>query len=448
MFGLSVHAIKFSRFGTFIQIDASITENYTIFCVVAVGDRMESAMYNIKFSEYIPEPSPAKPDRIVAAHYYAAWKYGAAGLHNGFNDLAEDFPDRTPLMGYYDEENPEVCDWEIKWATEHGINCFIYCWYRKKENMGKPVTARDLRCGHGIHEALFNAKFREKMKFAIMFEVSPRWCATDAEDMIENLMPFWMENYFKRGNYLLIDNKPVLFVFNPKRMAEECFADAEVQRSTFDACRAYAKKCGFDGMVFAACNNAPKSETHDDFAARGFDFRFGYNSGYDAPCDYFSDEEKIIEGQCEHFLQNLSVGNKDFIPTASCFQDATPRFSQRWIDLGYRFRDYGKIWYLAPEKFRKLLQKMKEISDALPEDAWARKIIMIDNWNEWDEGHFVAPSHRFGFKYLQAVREVFTERENLPDYRTPQDQGFGGYNKSWKTPDFGPLCERRLKEKE
>ena len=103
-------------------------------------------MYNIKFENYVPKPSPAKSDRIVAAHYYAAWKKGAAGLHEGFDDLADIYPDRTPLMGYYDEENPEVCDWEIKWALEHGINCFIYCWYRYDWNMGKPVTADALRC--------------------------------------------------------------------------------------------------------------------------------------------------------------------------------------------------------------------------------------------------------------------------------------------------------------
>ena len=46
-------------------------------------------MYNIKLDEYIPEPQPAKSDRIVAAHYYAAWKKGAAGIHEGFNDLAD-----------------------------------------------------------------------------------------------------------------------------------------------------------------------------------------------------------------------------------------------------------------------------------------------------------------------------------------------------------------------
>ena len=391
-------------------------------------------MYNIKLNESIPAPNPATADRIVAAHYYGAWKKGAAGVHEGFDDLAENYPDRTPLMGYYDEENPEVCDWEIKWAMEHGINCFIHCWYRKPENVGKPVTMDALRCGHALHEALFHAKFQQMMKFAIMFEISPRWGATDATDMIENLMPFWMETYFKRGNYLIIDNKPVLFIFRPTRLTE-CFESAEQQRATFDACRRYAREQGFDGMTFAACQQPPDEAAHRELLERGFDFRFGYDSGYEAPCDLYSDEEQIVAGQCKLLEQNLAIDPSNFVATPSCFWDASPRFTERWTSQGYNFRKYN-IWYLSPEKYRGLLERMKAMTDLLPEDAWARKLIMIDNWNEWDEGHFVAPSHKFGYKYLQAIREVLTARDNLPDYVTPHDQGFTGYNRSWKTPDF------------
>jgi len=402
-------------------------------------------MYNIKFNSYVPTPTPATPDRIVAAHYYAAWKKGAAGIHEGFNDLAKEFPDRTPLMGYYDEENPEVCDWEIKWASEHGINCFIHCWYRKPEYVGKPVKVEHLRCGHGLHEALFNAKFQKFMKFAIMYEASPRWGGTDERDIVENLMPFWMDTYFKRENYLIIDNKPVLFVYNQRRLANECFKSAESQREAFDACREYAKGFGFDGMIFAVCNcTVPVDESHDDYVKRGYDFRFGYNSGYISPEDYYSDEDDIIDKQCEIFKKNLEADNSAFIPTASCFCDASPRFTQRWNDLGYNFRSYANIWYLSPERYKELLKRMKEISDNLPENAWARKMIMIDNWNEWDEGHFVAPSHKFGYKYLQAIREALTSCDNLPDYITPHDHGFSGYNTSWETPDFKEFCEKLL----
>ncbi|MBR5587138.1 MAG: glycoside hydrolase family 99-like domain-containing protein [Clostridia bacterium] len=403
-------------------------------------------MYNIKFNSYIPEPQPANSDRIVAAHYYAAWKKGVAGIHEGFDDLAEEFPDRTPLMGYYDEENPEVCDWEIKWAVEHGINCFIHCWYRKLDNVGKPVTVNDLRCGHGLHEALFNAKFRNLIKFAIMYETSPRWGGTDEKDMPENLMPFWMENYFKRENYLVIDNKPVLFVYNQSRL-DMCFESAESQKKAFDSCREYAKKSGFDGMVFAVCSMRADKDTHQDLMNRGYDCRFGYNSGYNSPYDFYPYEDEIVEEQCRLFKENLEISKNEFIPTPSCFQDPTPRFSERWNNLGYKFREWSNIWYLSPEKYRCLIKKMKEITETLPENAWGRKIMMIDNCNEWDEGHFVAPSHKFGFKYLQAIREELTDRSNLPDYITPRDQGFGDYNTSWKTPDFAEVCKKMLNNK-
>ena len=401
-------------------------------------------MYNVKLENYIPVPQPATPDRVVAVHYYAAWKKGSAGLHDAFNDL-HTYPDRTPLCGYYDEENPEYADWEIKWALEHGINCFIHCWYRKPENQGKPVTVNDLRCGHGLHEALFNARYNQMIKFAIMFENSPRWGTTDSRDLVENLMPFWCENYFKRGNYLIIDNKPVLFLYYSPRF-EEVWPNPADQAAAFDACREYAKGEGFDGMIFAICDYKKSGAEYDALMARGYDFRFSYTNSY-KPAESYPSEEDVIEGQKETVRKKFAEDALRFVPTVSCFWDPTPRTTKHWIDMGYTFH-LSKIWHLSPEGFRQVLRDVKAQSDALPDGAWGKKIRMLDNWNEWDEGHFIAPSHKFGYKYLQAVREELTERENLPDYRTPQDMGLScNLNKSWPEPDFAELCEEMLKNK-
>lgn len=401
-------------------------------------------MYNIKLNSYVPKPMPATSDRIVAAHYYAAWKKGAPGLHNGFDDL-HDYPERTPLMGYYDEESPEVCDWEIKWATEHGINCFIHCWYRRKYNEGHPVTVDALRCGHGLHEALFNAKYQNMMKFAIMFENSNRWGNTDPVDMLENLMPFWTEQYFKRDNYLKIDNKPVLFIYG-KQLLDDAFSSAKQQREVFDACREYAKAQGFDGLIIAVCiwsYGVPK-DIYADCDERGYDFHFGYNSGYNPQKSFPSDEE-IIDGQCGLLAQRLAVDPMRQIPTASCFRDATPRTTEHWNSLGFNF-GRETIYHLSPDGYRIVIRRMKEMADALPDGAWGKRIFMIDNWNEWDEGHYVSPSHEYGFRYLQAIREELTARDNLPDYRLPQDMGLSdNLNKSWEVPDFKEFCEKRLK---
>jgi hypothetical protein len=248
-------------------------------------------------------------------------------------------------------------------------------------------------------------------------------------------------------NYLKIDNKPVVFVFAQSRLSG-VFPNPADQKDMFDACREYAKSVGFSGMTFAVCDNSPSTAVHADLMARGYDFRFGYDAGYRSPCDFYADEGDIIAKQCERLEANLAVDPMHFVATASCFCDPTPRFSERWNSLGYAFRKWMNIWYLQPENYRILLERMKAISDATPEGSWARRMIMIDNWNEWDEGHFVAPSHRFGFRYLQAIREELTERDNLPDYRTPRDVGITDLNTSWEIPDMAEISKKKLAEKD
>ena len=38
---------------------------------------------------------------------------------------------------------------------------------------------------------------------------------SDEHDLLSNLLPYWMDNYFKKQNYLKVDNKPVLFIYRP-----------------------------------------------------------------------------------------------------------------------------------------------------------------------------------------------------------------------------------------
>ena len=112
---------------------------------------------------------------------------------------------------------------------------------------------------------------------------------------------------------------PILILFNQCRLAEECFPDAETQKRTFDACREYARKCGFDGMIFAANIEGDVGRAvYEEYITRGYDFLFGYNSGYSPKVDY-PPEEEIIEQQCGIFEKRLEVAPKGFVPTASCF---------------------------------------------------------------------------------------------------------------------------------
>lgn len=395
-------------------------------------------MYQIKLYDDVPAPKPVtvKEGRIVAAHYYPAWKKGAAELHEGFEEIYP-YPERTPLMGYYDEEDPRVTDWEIKWCLEHGINCWIYCWYRRKHNEGKPVTPDDLRCAHGIHEGLFGAKYGNLMKFSIMFEAQASWGASDERDMLENLMPFWLDTYFCRENYLKIDNKPVLFVYDYGNQLKNNFGSAEAQKRVYDRCREMARERGFDGMIFAEEYRKNDLGVLSDFAERGNDFSFHYCN---AVKESFPSDERVIECQLEQIDYKLNALPDFFVPTASCMWDPSPRLEKGKL-IKADDEHKKQIWKLSPESYRVLLRELRERMEALPNGCIANRLLMIDNWNEWDEGHYVSPSYEFGFGYLQAIREELTERDNLPDYRMPDALGFS-CNQSWEEPDLSAFNER------
>jgi hypothetical protein len=391
-------------------------------------------MYNVKLYDYVPKPQPVKSDYLIGVHYYPAWKKGSAQLHKGYDQFL-DYPERLPMLGRYDEEDPEVTDWEIKWAVEHGINCFIYCWYRYKTNQGKKVTVNDLRCGHGIHEGLFKAKYRNMIKFAIMFEAQQRWSNTDTKDFEENLLPFWMEEYFTKENYLVIDNKPIVYVYDYQNCVRDGFGSPEIQAQAFEKAQEYAKKFGFDGINFQVEYRYNDLSRYDEYKRGGYNSTFSYcwNMEKLRPT-----QDEVIDEQMKAMYLRAAKDPYYYIPLASKQWDPRPRMDI--MPELYGTPETSSLWTLEPDNWRKLLEKVKSLMDTMPKDALSSKMLILDNWNEWDEGHYLAPHYEGGFKYLQAVREVFTKRDNLPDYRTPEFLGFDPYHKNWGDADYSKYC--------
>lgn len=399
-------------------------------------------MYNVKLYDYVPAPEPATTDYIVAAHVYNAWKKGGTNVHKGFDQFL-DYPERLPLLGRYDEENPEVCDWEIKWALEHGVNCFIYCWYRKKESMDRKITVDDLRLAHGIHESLFNARYGKQMKFAIMFEAQSRWGNTNPKDFEENLLPFWMEQYFLKENYLVINNKPVLFIYDYQNRVRDGFGGEEKQAEAFLKAQDYAKKFGFDGITFTVEYRYDDLSRYDEYKKGGYDSTFTYCWPVNSPLR--PSQEEVINEQMRIMYARAAKDPYYFIPCASKQWDPRPRMDI--MPDVYGTAEKTSIWNLEPASWRELLEKIKRLMDTLPKDSLASKMILLDNWNEWDEGHYLLPHYEGGFKYLQAVREVFTKRDNLPDYRDPAFLGLGPYDKNWGSADYSQYCKGKKLDK-
>ena len=90
----------------------------------------------IEQRDVVPSPKPVATDILVGAIHCPIWESDRVDLWRGVLR----HPERLPALGLYAQENPQVAEWEAKWALEHGISFFVYCWYRRGQ--GEPVQTQ------------------------------------------------------------------------------------------------------------------------------------------------------------------------------------------------------------------------------------------------------------------------------------------------------------------
>ncbi len=366
---------------------------------------------------YIPEPVPVKTPILVGAHHCPLWEADKPFM---WNQVLK-HPERTPAMGFYAQENPEVSDWETKWAVEHGISFFIYCWYRNGQ--GGPVK---MNFGSAIHEGLFKSKFADKMKFTIMWENQSRGVAGVAgeADLMENLLPFWLENYFKNPGYLKVDNKPVLFIYRPEFLIDDLGGVENVVKA-FDKMRAACRAAGFDGLWLLGEYRGLDAKHLALMKSLGLDYSFAY-------CWYVPDSptpRRAIDTQLDYIRKTRELAVLPQVATVS----------QAWSG----WADEGSIWKIPPEDFKTLLRRAMDEIAAWPENELGSRMLLLDNWNEWGEGHYIAPYREYGFGYLDAVREVVAGDTAPHEDLTPQDIGMGPYDTAYREWERGEREKQR-----
>lgn len=377
---------------------------------------------------YVPEPAPVRGKHHVGGIYFPGWSPGA---HYGWSIL-DAYPERRPALGYYDESLPEVMDWQIKWAVEHGMTFFMFCWYRAHGTEGQPISQH---LDHAIHEGFFNARYASEMQFAIMWENGNLAGVSDRDDLERNLFPYWMETYFKHPSYLVIDNKPVLYIYDMNRFIKDLGSEAAVKDAT-DWMRAAAIEAGFDGLHLIAEYRGDDLGVVERIKACGIDYTFAY-CFHTVPEN--AEEDLAVETLRDTHARRFGRG--EILPDV-------PTIAVGWAPEPWEtYVNYHRSphWWLQPEGYARQARNLRALMDAQPADSLSSRVVMLDNLNEWGEGHYILPHREYGFGYLEAIREVFTDAPEAHVDILPEEVGLGPYDaphKAW----FAEMYERAVAE--
>ena len=369
---------------------------------------------------------------IVATYYFPNWHSDPRieALHGkGWSEwrltqhATPRFPGhlqpKVPVWGYQDESRPEVMEQKISAATHHGIDAFIFDWYCFNDG-----PYRD-RC---LNEGFLNAANCEKIKFALMWcnhnpiyaHPGNYWKPSEINWIGENISPetfrretsIYIEKYMSRPNYLRVDGGLYFSIWRPQTLIKSLGGE-EAAAEMIREFRDKLQKAGLGELNMNAHNDCwdPAPGNFENYSAMlkrvGFNSIANYtmgrggNSNGEFPAATYASWMKnglpFEKMMCERFSLPYS-------PAVCPGWDCSPRTVQSDMFERRAYPFEAVIIENTPDLFQDALEYIKELHDT---GVSKSEMIQIPCWNEWTEGSYLEPDTRYGYGFLQAVKNVF-----------------------------------------
>lgn len=385
--------------------------DYTIRLLTKGAGASELAVATLRFlpalnlpkADYVPEPRSVETDLDVCAYYYPGW-YSSAR----WDCIRRVAPIRKPILGYYDEANPECVDWQIKWAIENGITCFLVDWYWAKGSK---------RLEHWF-DAYRKARYRDRLKVAIMWANHIPPGSHSPEDW-HKVTREWIERYFTLKSYYHIDGKPAVFLWSPHNIRRD-LGGPEAVAKLFAESQAMAKTAGHRGISFLAMFGHESNAGVEALLKEGYYGATNYHEWADATSiqpdrkrvqyqDIVTTVRKTWEAKVAR------CGKLVYYPVVETGWDSRPWHGDRSQIINGR----------TPARFEDILRQAKSYCKQI-----GRHMVVLGPINEWGEGSYIEPNTEFGFEMYEAIRRVFArgDSSSWPMNVAPADVGRGPYD--------------------
>lgn len=330
---------------------------------------------------------------------------------------------RVPLHhNYYDLSNIETLKWQCKIAREHGIYgfCMYHYWFNGHLLLQKPMemllahTEIDIRyciswANHDWTDGWKAQDRNPKILIAHNFNNEKDWI-----NHFNYMLPF-----FKDKRYMSENNKPFMVIYIPNLIRK--------LNKMLNLWTEMAKESGFNGLtyIYQSAASSFDNSWNKSLFSYGVQMNPGYANMYFQGGKAHHFYPKLMRYSREikrllHIRYSLTIQKKkeqvkkldydetwlkilklrpskdcNMIPCAFTDWDNTPRHGTR-----------GSVYQDAnPDKFKKYFKQLIENT----KHYYHTDMVFIFAWNEWAEGGYLEPDERFGFGYLNAIKDTLIE---------------------------------------
>ncbi|MEV6301140.1 glycoside hydrolase family 99-like domain-containing protein [Actinoplanes sp. NPDC051861] len=294
---------------------------------------------------------------------------------------SDDFSDREPLIGYYDDAQTATVEKHIDQASSAGLDYFAFYWYWNPNTRTETKNA-------GL-ESFLRASNRNALDFGVTI------CAHDWDNgtlkipvaQYGEVADRLVNSYLAQPNYLRAnDGRRILWLCDTRGIGGNTASDT---KAFVDTVRSKARaKLGEEILVLA----------HQDLGLRLPD------AGADG--DYCAAPYHAVAGRSYTKYVNeqragFGRGSNNFVRCVMSDFDERPRypvFKPEASTVAY-FPDHNF------DLFREAARNVKRDMDAAPRpQSVVDNMVLVYAWNEWHEGGYIEPNARDGCRYLDILR--------------------------------------------
>lgn len=328
-------------------------------------------------------------------------------------------------LGFYDLRLPEVREQQAQMAREAGIEGFCY-WHYWFGN-GKRLLQRP------FNEVLQSGKpdFPFCLAWANHSWKTSTWENGGKDRMIVEQRYLGEEDYtmhfqevlpaFRDKRYITIEGKPLFAIFDPYN-----FRDVSNFIKTWQR---LAKENGLKGIYFIAMSNststlqrnadgtlkrvAPNLQSservYNDLLNLGFN---GINSFGKSRAEmlYMGKYMRIVKKLLHQYLPflpthciNYEKIMQHFFAPEDSWQNVYPSIFPQWDRTPRAGNSEGVYVNATPTTFKKHIQ---DALNVIKNKDMEHRILFLRAWNEWGEGNYVEPDHKYGHGFLDAIKET------------------------------------------
>ncbi|RMG12689.1 MAG: hypothetical protein D6731_13385 [Planctomycetota bacterium] len=354
----------------------------------------------------------------VAAYVYPGWHpipERDRSFHPGFTEwelvaaCRPRFPGhaqpKVPLLGPYDDRDPDEVGRRVRLALDHGIDAFVYgvFWCRGKRVFEQALEQGFLGSPEG-RAAPFAVMWANRMPRRVLpvrradlpvIEGSRR-VRSDVEDFVLFVSTLARE-YFARPNYLRVGGRLYFSIFDSTFFISEM--GAEQAREAVARARAWLRAEGFPDLHLAAID--PAAHVIRDLADIGFDSVTHYVLLPYWRGEFIQDYVDCARRRAEEWAGYARRSGLPYMPSVAPGWDASPRAADFGPERPRKYPWSPVVVGERPEAFHDALRRAVRFVEAHPAED---PLLLVASLNEWSEGHYLEPDQRFGLGWLEAVR--------------------------------------------